>query len=78
MKKILITGAAGFLGQLSIDYFKRRYKLYLIDKKVIKQKNFLKVDIKNFKEVNDTFQRIKPDIVLHYALKYLTLITNLK
>lgn len=67
MKKILITGAAGFLGQLSIDYFKRRYKLYLIDKKVIKQKNFLKVDIKNFKEVNDTFQRIKPDIVLHYA-----------
>ena len=56
-----------FFRQLSIDYFKRRYKLYLIDKKVIKQKNFLKVDIKNFKEVNDTFQRIKPDIVLHYA-----------
>ena len=33
MKKILITGAAGFLGQLSINYFKKKYKLYLIDKK---------------------------------------------
>ena len=52
MKKILITGAAGFLGQLSIDYFKHKYKLYLVDKVYIKSKNFLQIDITNFKEVD--------------------------
>ena len=46
MKKILITGAAGFLGQLSIDYFKNKYKLFLIDKLSLKRKNFFKTDIK--------------------------------
>ena len=43
MRKILITGAAGFLGQLSIDYFKKRYKLYLIDKIFLKQIILLKL-----------------------------------
>jgi nucleoside-diphosphate-sugar epimerase len=42
MKKILITGASGFLGQLSIDYFKKKYKLYLIDKIPLKKKKFHK------------------------------------
>ena len=67
MKKILITGAAGFLGQLSIDYFKHKYKLYLVDKVYIKSKNFLQIDITNFKEVDKAIKRIKPDIILHYA-----------
>ena len=67
MKKILITGAAGFLGQLSIDYFKNKYKLYLVDKVYIKSKNFLQIDITNFKEVDKAIKRIKPDIILHYA-----------
>ena len=31
MKKILITGASGFLGQLAIEFFKK-YNVYLIDK----------------------------------------------
>lgn len=67
MKKILITGAAGFLGQLSIDYFKNKYKLYLVDKVYIKSKNFLQVDITNFEEVDKAIKKIKPDIILHYA-----------
>lgn len=67
MKKILITGAAGFLGQLSIDYFKHKYKLYLVDKVYIKNKNFLQIDITNFEEVDKAIKRIKPDIILHYA-----------
>ena len=67
MKKILITGASGFLGQLSIDYFKKKYKLYLIDKIPLKKKNFIKVDITNYDQVDRTLKKIKPDIILHYA-----------
>tara|TARA_B100000963_G_scaffold308374_1_gene283837 strand:+ start:1125 stop:2138 length:1014 start_codon:yes stop_codon:yes gene_type:complete len=67
MKKILITGAAGFLGQLSIDYFKRKYKLYLVDKIQLNNKNFLKIDITNYREVDRTIKKIKPDFILHYA-----------
>ena len=67
MRKILITGAAGFLGQLSIDYFKKRYKLYLIDKIFLKQKNFIKIDISDYNQVDKVLKKIKPDIILHYA-----------
>ena len=67
MKKILITGAAGFLGQLSIDYFKNKYKLFLIDKLSLKRKNFFKTDITNYEQVDKIFKKIKPDIILHYA-----------
>ncbi len=67
MKKILITGAAGFLGQLSIEYFKNKYKLYLVDKVHVKSKKFLQIDITNSAEVDKTLKRIKPDIILHYA-----------
>jgi UDP-glucose 4-epimerase len=67
MRKILITGAAGFLGQLSIDYFKKRYKLYLIDKIFLKQKNFIKIDITDYNQVDKVLKKIKPDIILHYA-----------
>ena len=33
----------------------------------IKSKNFLQIDITNFKEVDKAIKRIKPDIILHYA-----------
>ncbi len=67
MKKILITGAAGFLGQLSINYFKNKYKLFLVDRVQVKSKNFLQIDITNSKEVDKIIKKIKPDIILHYA-----------
>jgi len=65
--KILITGAAGFLGQLSIDYFSKDHELILIDKKAIKQQNFFKVDITNYDELNNLIKEKKPKIILHYA-----------
>ena len=37
-KKILITGAAGFLGQLAIEYFGKSYDLILTDRKDLNQK----------------------------------------
>jgi len=65
--KILITGAAGFLGQLSIDYFSKDHELILIDKKVINHQNFFKIDITNYEELNNLIKEKKPNIILHYA-----------
>ena len=65
--KILITGAAGFLGQLSIDYFSKDHELILIDKKVINHQNLFKIDITNYEELNNLIKEKKPKIILHYA-----------
>ena len=66
-KKILITGSAGFLGQLAINYFKKNYSLLLVDKRNIKQKNFYNIDITDYQKINNFIRKKKPDIVLHYA-----------
>ena len=66
-KKILITGAAGFLGQLAIEYFGKSYDLILTDRKNLNQKNFYKLDIADFNQINDLILKEKPSIVLHYA-----------
>ena len=47
-KKILITGASGFVGQLSIDYFKKKYSLILVDKRTLSVKNFFNIDITDY------------------------------
>ena len=66
-KNILITGASGFLGKLSINYFEKKYKLILVDKRYLAKKNFYKIDITDFKSLNNLIKQKKPDIILHYA-----------
>ncbi len=66
MKKILITGASGFLGQLAIKFFKR-YDVYLIDKITETKQNIKNINILNFKELNNYTRKIKPDVILHFA-----------
>ncbi len=66
-KKILITGSAGFLGQLAIEYFKKKYELILVDKRNFSKKNYFNIDITNYEKINNLIKRKKPDIILHYA-----------
>ncbi len=66
-KKILITGAAGFLGQLSISYFEKNYDLILVDKKKLHNKNFYQIDITNFNKLDKLIKIKKPNIILHFA-----------
>jgi UDP-glucose 4-epimerase len=66
-KKILITGAAGFLGQLAIEYFSKSHDLILTDKKDLNQKNFYKLDITEFNQIDNLLLKEKPSIILHYA-----------
>ena len=50
-------------------FFKKKYKLYLIDKKKLKinEKNFFLLDLKNNKKVLKVMNIIKPDIIVHLA-----------
>jgi nucleoside-diphosphate-sugar epimerase len=66
-KKILITGAAGFLGNLSKEYFSKKYNLILVDKIFMKASNFYQADITNYESINLIIKKEKPDIILHYA-----------
>ena len=81
MKKILITGGAGFIGSNSALHFaKNGWKIYLIDnlsrkgakdnlstlKKNIKL-TFYKVDVSNFSSTSNVIKKIKPNLLIHCA-----------
>ena len=68
-KKILITGSSGFIGNCLKNFLKKKYKLYLIDKRKLKinEKNFILLNLTNNKKVLKVMSNIKPDIVIHLA-----------
>lgn len=72
MKKILITGVSGFVGEELYKYFdNKKYLIYGIDKVYpsfkINNKNFYKVDINNENLVKKFLIKAKPEIVIHAA-----------
>ena len=74
MKKILITGGAGFIGShLADKLISEGYEVVVIDnistgskKNLNKLAKFYKVDIKE-KKINNIFEKEKPDAVFHLA-----------
>jgi UDP-glucuronate 4-epimerase len=83
MKKILITGVAGFIGfHLAIKLIKKKYDVIGVDNlnnyydpelkkdrlRLIKNKiNFHKIDISNYKSLENIFRKYKPEIVVNLA-----------
>ena len=83
MKKVLITGIAGFIGfHLAINLIKKKYKIIGIDNlnkyydpklkkdrlSLIKKKiNFHKIDISNYNSLEKIFKKYKPEIVINLA-----------
>ncbi len=77
MKKILITGSSGYIGQHLVKLLKQDYDVYGIDKEprlndYLKYKNFCQHDITNdwprwFSSLNDWPERF--DAVVHLAAK---------
>lgn len=79
MKKLLVTGGAGFIGSEFVRQGVRRgYKIFLIDKltyagdiKRIKEVEgevtFYRIDITDRKSVERIFKKGKPDAVVHWA-----------
>jgi UDP-glucose 4-epimerase len=65
MKKILITGAAGYIGSCLLAYLNKKYAVYGLDK--IKKKNVYKADLTNIKITNKIIRKIMPDVIIHLA-----------
>ena len=69
MKKILITGGAGFIGSCLHLYLKNKYKILIIDKK---KKLFLsKLDLLNKKKLEIFLKKEKPELIIHLAAQSL-------
>jgi UDP-glucose 4-epimerase len=76
MKKILITGATGFIGSAIFNHLQKMdYELFVIDNLSfgnkdfinIKKENFFIEDILNAEKINRIFLSIRPHWVIHLA-----------
>ncbi len=59
MKKLLVTGASGFLGSRIVEFYKKSYEVYA--------PTHAELDITKEESVNHIFSQYKPDIVIHCA-----------
>ena len=70
MKRLLVTGASGFLGwnlcQLAMQNWEV-YGTYFSHKVEIPNTKLFKVDLKDYEAIAQLFQAIKPDAVIHTA-----------
>lgn len=74
MKKILLTGASGFIGKNILQYYlEKKAEVLNIDIKPPSDnlliKNWKQVDILNFEEVENSFLNFNPEYVIHLAAK---------
>lgn len=65
-KKVLLTGANGFLGQLAIKNLSEHYSLLCIDR-VTNDSKVTKVDLNYFDEIDLFLKDKKIDIIIHFA-----------
>jgi UDP-glucose 4-epimerase len=74
--KTLITGAAGFIGSAIVPLLQKEgYDIYVLDNLSFGNRKFINIedshffleDIRDSRKVEETFIRIKPEIVIHLA-----------
>ncbi|XJZ28216.1 NAD-dependent epimerase/dehydratase family protein [Bacillota bacterium Lsc_1132] len=72
-KTMLITGANGFTGQHACHYFSQK-NFHVIgtgrsEVKNIIEGSFLRCDLGNYQEIEDTVEKVQPELILHLAGK---------
>ena len=71
MKKILITGASGYIGSCLSLYLKKKYKLTLVDIKNRSSLNITNCNLLNFKKLTKILKETKPDLIIHLSAQSL-------
>jgi UDP-glucose 4-epimerase len=71
MKKILITGANGYIGKCLFYYLKNKYKVIGVDKIKSSEKQIQQLNITNNKKLDFILKKEKPDLVVHLAAQSL-------
>ena len=74
MKKILITGAAGYIGSCLFSYLKKKYEVYGLDKVKNNNKFFYKVDLINIKLTNQILKKLQYNSSSLFIVFYLSLL----
>lgn len=70
MKKVLITGSNGFVGQNLIAFLKDNFELYGFDRNKtsnLPESNYFVGDLGDFHLLENIFESIKPDVLIHLA-----------
>jgi dTDP-4-dehydrorhamnose reductase len=70
MKKLLVTGASGFLGWNICNMAKKEWCIYgtvFSNPVAIDGVNIVRIDLTDFKEMKRMFKEIRPDAVIHTA-----------
>ena len=72
MKKILLTGATGFIGSNILNELSKEFKItILIRKKKIINNEIKKIYFKNLKELDKLLKKKRFDIIIHCATRIL-------
>ena len=71
MKKILITGANGYIGKCLFYKLKKKFKIVGLDKQKSSDKKILQCNILNSKKLNLIIKKEKPEVIIHLAAQSL-------
>jgi UDP-glucose 4-epimerase len=68
--RIIITGSSGYIGSCCYEFFKKRFKVYGVDKvksKISEQNKFFRCNLNNKIGLEKIFSKVKPLVVIHLA-----------
>ena len=71
MKKILITGANGYIGSCLFYILKNKFKVIGIDKEKSSNRKIFQCNILNNRKLNLIIKKEKPELIIHLAAQSL-------
>jgi len=70
-EKILVTGAAGFIGTNLVNELNTRgHEVIVVDLYNTDRENYVRADVRNFRQLQKVFEKEKLDYVYHLAAEY--------
>ena len=67
MKKLIITGASGYIGSCLVQFLKKKYKISTIDKVYRASSHIIKCNMLNLNRLCKILKKEKPDVIIHLA-----------